>query len=101
MPFGEDKRFKTYFVRAKDLGKMFWDEIRRELTAGSKPSESFEGVLAYALCENETEVNMAREAAKNITDENVVLAVPHEPQPFTDTLLRVKPAAITCRLTSL
>ena len=27
MPFGEDKRFKTYFVRAKDLGKMFWDEI--------------------------------------------------------------------------
>lgn len=90
MPFGEDKRFKTYFVRAKDLGKMFWDEIRRELTAGSKPSESFEGVLVYALCENETEVNMAREAAKNITDENVVLAVPHEPQPFTDTLLRVK-----------
>jgi len=90
LPFGGDKRFRTRFVRAKDLGNMLWDEIRREYATSSKPSESFEGTLVYALCENEAEVNMAREAAKNITDENVVLAVPHAPQPFTETLLRVK-----------
>lgn len=90
LPFSEDKRFRNRFVRAKDLGNMLWDEIRREYDASSKPSESFEGTLVYALCENETEVNVAREAAKNISDENVLLAVPRAPQFFSETLLRVK-----------
>jgi hypothetical protein len=91
MPFGEDKRFRTRFVQAKDLGDALWDEIRTKYTESrNKPSKSFEGTLVYALCENDAEVNVAREAAKSISDANVALAVPHAPQPFTEILLRVK-----------
>lgn len=91
MPFGEDKRFRTRFVRAKDLGDAFWDEIRTEYNENrNKPSKSFEGTLVYALCEDDTEINVAREAAKSISDDNVAMSVPHAPQPFTETLLRVK-----------
>lgn len=91
MPFGEDKRFRTRFVQAKDLGDALWDEIRTEYSASrNKPSKSFEGTLVYALCEGDAEVNVAREAAKSISDANVALAVPHAPQPFTENLLKVK-----------
>jgi len=91
MPFGEDKRFRTRFVRAKDLGDALWDEISAEYTENrNKPSKSFEGTLVYALCEDDAEVNVVREAAKSISDANVALAVPHSQQAFTETLLRVK-----------
>ena len=91
LPFGEDKRFRTRFVRAKDIGEALWDELRTAYAESrGKPSQSFEGTLVYVLCEDEAEVNMAREAAKTITDTNLALAVPHTPQPFSETLLRVK-----------
>jgi hypothetical protein len=91
MPFGEDKRFRIRFVRAKDLGDALWDEIRTEYTENrSKPSKSFEGTLVYVLCEDDAEVNVAREAAKSISDANVALSVPNAPRPFTETLLKVK-----------
>lgn len=91
LPFGEDKRFRTRFVRAKDLGEGLWDELRAARAENrNKPAPSFEGTLVYALCEDEAEVNVAREAAKTITDANLALAVPHAPQPFSETLLRVK-----------
>jgi hypothetical protein len=91
LPFGEDKRFRTHFVHAKDLGDALWDEIRTAYEESrNKPAKSFEGTLVYALCENESEINVAREAAKTISDNNVALAILHTPQPFTETLLRVK-----------
>jgi hypothetical protein len=91
LPFGEDKRFRTRFVRAKDLGDAHWDEIRTDYTESrNKPAKGFEGTLIYVLCEDDNEINVAREAAKTVTDENVAIAVPHAPQPFTETLLRVK-----------
>jgi hypothetical protein len=91
LPFGEDKRFRTHFVRAKDLGDALWEEIRTDYTESrNKPGKSFEGSLVYVLCEDDSEINVAREAAKAVADENVALAVPHAPQPFAETLLRVK-----------
>jgi len=91
LPFGEDKRLRRHFVRAKDLGDALWDEIRTEYNESrNKPSKSFEGTLVYALCEDEAEVGVAREAAKSISDANVAISVPHTPQPFMETLLRVK-----------
>ncbi len=91
LPFGEDKRFRTRYVRAKDIGEALWDEIRKEYAEScSKPLQGFEGTLVYALCEDEAEVNIAREGAKTIGDVNVTLGVPHVPQPFSETLLRVK-----------
>jgi len=91
LPFGEDKRFRTRFVRAKDLGDILWNEIRTAYAESrSKPSQSFQGTLVYALCEDQVEVNVAREVARTITDANLALAVPHMPQPFSEILLRVK-----------
>ena len=91
LPFGEDKRLRMRFVRAKDLGLVLWKEIREEWKENrNKPKSSFEGTAVYALCEDEGELRVAIDAAKTISDVNIVLAVPHSPQPFTDTLLRVK-----------
>jgi hypothetical protein len=91
LPFSEDKRFRSRFVRAKDLGTAFWDEIRTDYTDNRhKPVKSVEGTLVYVLCEDEGDISVAREAARTVGDDNVALAVPHTPQPFTETLLRVK-----------
>jgi len=91
LPFGEDKRFRTRFVLAKDLGAGLWKEICKEREENrSRPAKSFEGTLVYALCEDEGEIAVAREAANSISDGTVALAVPHAPQPFTEALLRVK-----------
>ncbi len=91
LPFGEDKRFRTRFVRAKDLGDTLWKTIRTDYKENrNKPAKSFEGTLVYVLCEDKGEINVAREAANTISDDNVALAVPHVPQPFIETLLRVK-----------
>ena len=91
LPFGEDKRFRTRFVKAKDLGESFWKEIAEEWEENRfKPKNSFEGTLVYALCEDEGEINQAREAIKTLEDDRVAVAIPHAPQPFTETLLRVK-----------
>lgn len=91
LPFTEDKRFRTRFVRAKDLGDALWDEIRADYAESrNKPANSFEGTLVYVLCEDEAEINVAKEAVKTNEDENVAMAVPHAPQPFTEILLRVK-----------
>ncbi len=91
LPFTEDKRFRVRFVRTKDLGETIWQELQDEQAANRhKPANSFEGVLVYALCEDEGDIAVAREASKGISAPNLALAVPHAPQAFTETLLRVK-----------
>jgi energy-coupling factor transporter ATP-binding protein EcfA2 len=91
LPFTEDKRFKTCFVRAKDLGDNLWIKLRQEYEdSRGNPNNSFEGTLVYALCENDAEIAMAKNAIATIADDNLALAVPHLPQPFTDDVLRVK-----------
>ena len=91
LQFSEDKRFKRYFVRARDLGPKFWDQIKDEWEEyQEKPKQSFEGAVVYALCESEADLETAKTAAQTIPLPNIALAIPHEPQPFEDTLLRVK-----------
>ena len=90
LPFEEDKRFRRRFVRAKDLNKMLWDELREDQEESQGTQNSHEGTLVYALCEDEFQVNQAREAVKTIIDQNVAVSVPDISQPFIDTLLRVK-----------
>ena len=57
LPYGEDKRFRKLFIKANDLGSVFWDEIREEYEKNlNKPDKSFEGTLIYVLCEEESEI---------------------------------------------
>jgi hypothetical protein len=89
--FSEDKRCKRLFVPAKDLGKKLWEEINDEWQANlPKEKKSYEGTVVYALCEDDADVQLARTTVKDIAYENIVMAVPHAPQPFADLLLRVK-----------
>lgn len=91
LPFGEDKRLKVRFILAKNLGPALWNEIQSEFEENrSRPARSYEGTLIYALCENDADISLAREASKTIGQNNIVLAVPHDPQPFTETLLKVR-----------
>jgi len=89
--FSEDKRFKRYFVPAKDIGDKLWQKIINDWENDfNRVKRSFEGAVVYALCENETDIQLAKDAINDIPKSNFALAVPHSAQPFTDTLLRVK-----------
>jgi len=91
LPFNEDKRFRPRWVQARDLSATLWRELDQARDAArAKAGDSYEGTLVYALCEDEADIHQAREAAKSITGDNLALAVPHAPQPFTELLLRVK-----------
>ena len=42
--YGEDKRFRTVYVRAKDIGEKLWEELKKEqLDAASKPNQQLRG----------------------------------------------------------
>lgn len=91
LPFGEDKRCRTLFRRAKDIGESLWESISNEWQESrGQPKDSFEGALVYALCEDDAEIKMVREACGSIPDNNIAVAVPHEPQPFTELVIKVK-----------
>lgn len=94
LPFTEDKRLKRRFVRGRELGTDLWSQLAQESdAAGGKFGTSFEGFAVYALCEDEGEVKLARDAVKTIPAGNILVAVPHEPTPFRDDLRRV----LACR----
>lgn len=91
LPFTDDKRFPTVFVPAKDLGEELWETLQQEYDAsGANPAKSYEGVLVYALCEDEAEINVAREAVRTVSWDQLAVWNPHAPIPFSETLLKVK-----------
>lgn len=92
--FSEDKRLKRCFVRARELGSDLWTRLEKELSAaGSKFATSFEGHAVYALCEDDGEVKLTREAAQTLPAGNILVAVPQEPTSFRDNLRHV----LACR----
>ena len=91
LQFNEDKRFRRYFVRGRDLGASLWNKVRTDCEENAtNPKRSYEGIVVYSLCETEADLAAARATASVIPVPNVALAVPHAVQPFEDTLLRVK-----------
>jgi len=89
--FNEDKRFKCYFKEAKDLGSKFWEEVNSDWEENlSKEKKSYEGTVVYVLCEDDGAIQIAKKAVQDIPGHNIAVAVPLSPQPFADTLLRVK-----------
>jgi hypothetical protein len=94
LAFTEDKKLKRTLVRGRELGPELWSRLEQEAAkAGAKFATSYEGHAVYALCEDEGEVKLAREAVKTIPAGNILVAVPHEPIPFREDLHRV----IACR----
>lgn len=91
LPYGEDKRFRTYFIRAKNLNGSLWKEIEDEREASNiKEMKSYEGSVVYVLCEEEAEIQIAQRATQEIPEIPITVAIPHGPLPFGDLLLRVK-----------
>jgi hypothetical protein len=94
LAFGDDKRLKREFVRGRDLGPTLWAELYQNATAaGSKFNTGYEGHAVYALCEDEAELNLAREAVKTLPAGTILVAVPCEPTPFKEDLKKV----LACR----
>ena len=89
--FNEDKRFKITFAQAKDLGETLWAELvsQRESNA-AKVSRSYEGDVVYVLCEDDAEMQVAKNAVKTIPDSTIAVGVPNSPLPYIETLLKVK-----------
>ena len=89
--FNEDKRFKVSFMQAKDLGETLWNElIAQRANNASKPNRSYEGDVVYVLCEDDAEVQVAKNAVRTIPDPTIAVAVPNSPLPFVEMLLKVK-----------
>jgi hypothetical protein len=89
--FGEDKRFKTRYIPAKDLSQDLFDELNKEyLQNKNNPGNSYEGILVYALCENDFDLTQAKGALAHLKYNNISVAIPHTIQPFSDLLIKVK-----------
>ncbi|NQT60364.1 MAG: hypothetical protein HQ557_15395 [Bacteroidetes bacterium] len=89
--FGEDKRFKTRYIPAKDLCTDFFDELNKDYKQNkNNPENSYEGTLVYALCENDLDLIQAKDSITNLKYDNISVAIPHSLQPFSDLLIKVK-----------
>ena len=89
--FGEDKRFKTRYIPAKDLCQNLFEELHEEYQQNKfNPGKSYEGTLVYALCENDFDISQAKEAIVYLKYDNISVAIPHTIQPFSDLLIKVK-----------
>lgn len=91
LPFIDDKRFRPEYIPAKDLGRELWDSLRRDCDAAqANPTKSYEGVLVYALCENESDITTAREAVRTIDWDKLAVSIPSVSAPFSENLLKVR-----------
>ncbi len=91
LTYNEDKRLRREFVRARDLGPEFLQRLlEKQQDDATNCLASYEGIAVYALCEDEADIRVAREAVNSIPDKRIVVAVPHAPQPFSEQLLKVK-----------
>ena len=94
LAFGDDKRLKREFVRGRELGPDLWARLAQDAAAaGAKVNTAYEGHAVYALCEDDAELKLAREAVKTLPAGTILAAVPHEPTPFKEDLKRV----LACR----
>ncbi|MDD3580048.1 MAG: hypothetical protein PHW74_03385 [Desulfobacca sp.] len=91
LPYGEDKRCRTYFVRPRAVGDTFWQTLKADWeNSRNNEKKSYEGVVVYILCEDEGEIKLAQSQVQQIPAPYIAVSVPHSPQPFTDLLLQVK-----------
>lgn len=91
LAYSEDKRFRRVFKRAKDLGPALWQSLINEKDEASKNcNTSYEGIAVYALCEDEADLKVAKNAVGSIPEKYIVVSIPHDPQPFSEPLLKVK-----------
>ena len=91
LTYTEDKRLLRVFKRAKDLGPTLWQSLVEEMAEdGKNCSNSYEGIAVYALCEDEADIKVAKDAISSIPEEHIVVSIPHEAQPFSESLLKVK-----------
>lgn len=90
LPFIDDKRYRPVFIQAKDLNDELWTKLKNDYEENwVNPGKSYEGTLVYTLCEDESEIKIAKEAVQNVVENNIAVAIPHTPVPFTDLLMRV------------
>ena len=91
LAYSEDKRFRRVFKQAKDLGPDLWKSLVEEKAeAGGNCNTGYEGIVVYALCENDADIKVAKGAVGFIPKDDLVVSIPHDPQPFSETLLKVK-----------
>lgn len=95
LAFTEDKRLKRHFVRGRELGPELWKSlVEARQKQETKFASSYEGHAVYALCEDEGEIQQAKNAVKTIPgDSRILVAIHHEPTPFRENLMRV----LACR----
>ncbi len=91
LTYNEDKRLLRVFKKAKDLGPELWKALFDEMVEAEKNcGTSYEGIAVYCLCEDDTDIKIAKDTLAGMGEKRIVLSIPHEPQPFTEALIKVK-----------
>jgi len=90
LPFSEDKKYKIHLALARDLGTDYWESLLSQWITYNGGNQGYDVIVVHVLCEEEPDIAQARAAVASIPSPHIAVAVPHEPLPFMDTLLRAR-----------
>ncbi|MEI8131486.1 MAG: hypothetical protein WCG34_03565 [Leptolinea sp.] len=94
--FQEDKRLRRVFATPQDLLKKnkladgselsFWDILEQERKGQKDWKDRYEGVIVYVLCEDENDIQNARQAARGNHAPTILVGIPREPIPVKEKI---------------
>ena len=67
----------------------FWDYHEQRRQGQKNWNDRYDGIMVYALCENDTDIKAAQQAAKSNHYETIITGIPRNPIPVKDTILDV------------
>ncbi|MHB1463290.1 MAG: hypothetical protein ACYC1M_18540 [Armatimonadota bacterium] len=88
--WNEDKRAYRVFASFSDLENPAFYAEQEVYWLHRASNDSFDAVCVYVICETIDEVDKARDSAKLNTSERVLIAVPKEPIPISETIMNLR-----------
>ena len=94
--YNEDKRLKRRYALPPQLESIqtiegkevdYFTYLEREITDGKNWKDGIEGFVVYVFCEDDGQIQRAKEAVRRNKSEKIIVAVPNEPLPIMDALL--------------
>jgi hypothetical protein len=93
--YNEDKRLKVVFAKPSELSSQttvdgqavsYFAALERERLEVQNPTNGYEGIVIYAFCEDDQDIDQAKRAAALNDQARVVVAVPRYPVALRDAL---------------
>lgn len=94
--YNEDKRLKVIFISPTMLEQKFeyqgtninfFEKIENDRKLVKNPKESYEGIAVYVFCENEQDIDKAKQMIKQNKSDRIVIGIPKKEKQVSDTIL--------------